>query len=320
MNDRTKLMIKVAKLYYESGLTQETISRKLRISRPTISRLMQDAIDQGIVKITITQNAGGYFDLERQLSDAYGLQEVVIAEDALDEDRSSVSTNLGRAAAEYFNRIVRDGDAIGLTWGTTLSAMVDRIQPAQLKNVMVVQMVGGLGEADANSHATDLVRRVSLALGATVRLMPAPGIVREASIAKILRSDPYISAAIEAAAKVDLAFMGIGSLSKNALLVQNERIITWKEIESLIAQGAVGELGLHFYDRDGNFIHSDLEDRIIGVGVEDFKALEQKVAIAGGAEKFDAILGAVRGKLVNTLITDVSTGNKLLEKAQVNAV
>jgi DNA-binding transcriptional regulator LsrR (DeoR family) len=315
MNDKTHLMMKIAKLYYESGLTQDTISRQLRISRPTISRLMQDAIDQGIVKITITQDTEGYTDLERKLSEIYDLHEVIVADVKTEQDASSVTKDLGITAANYFNRIVRDGDSIGLTWGSTLSGMVDNIQSSQMKNVTVIQMVGGLGEPDANSHATDLVRRVSSILGATVRLMPAPGIVKNIEVAKILRSDPYIASAIVAASKVDVAFIGIGALTRNALLVRNESIITWKEIEDLISKGAVGELGLHFYDKDGNFIHSNLEDRIIGVSLDEIKALERVVAIAGGTEKYEAIRGAIHGHLVNTLITDIYTANKLLENA-----
>lgn len=315
MNDKTHLMMKIAKLYYESGLTQDTISRQLRISRPTISRLMQEAIDQGIVKITIAQDTEGYTDLERKLSEICDLQEVIVADTKSATDVSSVAKDLGIAAANYFSRIVRDGDSIGLTWGSTLSGMVDNIQSSQMKNVTVIQMVGGLGEPDANSHATDLVRRVSSILGATVRLMPAPGIVKNIEVAKLLCSDPYIASAIVAASKVDVAFIGIGALTRNSLLVKNESIITWKEVEDLISKGAIGELGLHFYDKDGNFIQSDLEDRIIGVGLDEIKALERVVAIAGGKDKYEAIRGAIHGHLINTLITDVYTANKLLENA-----
>ncbi|MHB8136589.1 MAG: sugar-binding domain-containing protein, partial [Anaerolineaceae bacterium] len=186
MNERTHLMIKVAKLYYESGLTQEAISRQLRISRPTISRLMQDAIDQGIVKITITQDSERFAEVEKQLCDIYGLLEVIVTDISDPDSNSEVSKDLGVTAAYYFSRMVKDGDVIGLTWGTTLSAMVDNLKSTRIRNVVVVQLVGGLGEPSSNTHATDLVRRISLTLGATVRLMPAPGIVSSVDLARLL--------------------------------------------------------------------------------------------------------------------------------------
>ncbi len=73
MNDKQRLMIKIAKLYYESGLTQDEISRNLRLSRPKVSRLMQEAIKMGVVKISILQEPGSYADLERQLEQKYNL-------------------------------------------------------------------------------------------------------------------------------------------------------------------------------------------------------------------------------------------------------
>lgn len=316
MNERTHLMIKVAKLYYESGLTQEAISRQLRISRPTISRLMQDAIDQGIVKITITQDSEKFAEIEKQLCDFYGLLEVIITDVMDPSANSEVSKELGLTAAYYFSRMVKDGDAIGLTWGTTLSAMIDNLKSTKIRNVIVVQLVGGLGEPDSNTHATDLVRRISLTLGATVRLMPAPGIVSSTELARLLRSDRYIASAIENVSKVDIVFAGIGGLTKNALLVRDETIITWNEVKALMDRGAVGEIGLHFYDIQGNLVDSDLEERVIGIRLDELKTIDRIVAIAGGTEKVDAIIGAVRGKFINTLITDIFTAKKLLDAAK----
>lgn len=315
MNERTHLMIKVAKLYYESGLTQEAISRQLRISRPTISRLMQDAINQGIVKITITQDSEKFAEIEKQLCDIYGLLEVIITDVSDPNSNSEVSKELGLTAAYYFSRMVKDGDAIGLTWGTTLSAMIDNLKSTKIRNVIVVQLVGGLGEPDSNTHATDLVRRISLTLGATVRLMPAPGIVSSTELARLLRSDRYIASAIENVSKVDIVFAGIGGLTKNALLVRDETIITWNEVKALMDRGAVGEIGLHFYDIQGNLVDSDLEERVIGIRLDELKTIDRIVAIAGGTEKVDAIIGAVRGKFINTLITDVLTAKRLLDAA-----
>jgi DNA-binding transcriptional regulator LsrR (DeoR family) len=316
MNERTHLMIKVAKLHYESGLTQDAISRQLRISRPTISRLMQDAIDQGIVKITITQDSENFAEIEKQLCDIYDLIEVIITDVSDPDSRSEVSKDLGVTAAYYFSRMVKDGDVIGLTWGTTLSAMVDNLKSTKIRNVMVVQLVGGLGEPNSNTHATDLVHRVSLSLGATVKLMPAPGIVSSVALARLLRSDRYIASAIEEVSKVDIVFAGIGGLTKTALLVRDETIITWSEVMALKDRGAVGEIGLHFYDIQGNLINSDLEERIIGIKLEDMKSKKRTVAIAGGTEKFDAILGAARGRLFNTLITDIYTARRLLDASK----
>jgi DNA-binding transcriptional regulator LsrR (DeoR family) len=313
MDDRTRLMINVAKLYYEEGLTQKEISLKLRISRPTISRLMKDAIKYGIVKITISDQAESFADLEKQLSKTYGLEEVVVTRVSDVTSRAVVAEELGVTAAYYFSRSVRNGDVVGVTWGTTLSSMVNNLKATKAQQITVVQLMGGLGDPDVSLHGTDIVRRISFLLESTVRLMPAPGIVDSVEVARLLKSDNHISAALDAVANADIIFAGVGSLSKNALLVRDETIISGEEVKWLRDHGAVGEFALHFYDINGELVDSDLEKRIIGIGWDELKATNRVVAVAGGAEKIQAIYGALRGELVNVLITDHMTANGLLE-------
>ena len=313
VDDRTRLMINVSKLHYEDGLTQKEISKKLRISRPTISRLMKDAIKLGIVKITIADFEESFSDLEKHLCKAYGLEEVVVTGVSDANSREVVAKELGAIAAYYFNRSVRNGDVVGVTWGTTLSSMVNNLKATKAMHITVVQLMGGLGDPAVSLHGTDIVRRISLLLDSTVRLMPAPGIVDSIEAARFFKSDKHISAALNAVINADIIFAGIGSLSQNALLIQDETIITREDVKWLRDQGAIGEFALHFYDINGKLIDSDLEKKIIGIGWNELKAIDRVVAIAGGPEKTHAILGAVRGGFVNVLITDHQTAKRLLE-------
>lgn len=315
MDEKTHLLIKISRLYYEDGLTQEAISRNLRLSRPTVSRCLQEALDQGIVKITIVAEPGNYTKIERELETHYKLIEAVVVDTSDPDSREVVSRDLGAAAAKFFSRIVRDGDIVGLTWGLTLSEMVDQLSNGKKSNLTIAQMIGGLGEPDSETHATDLVRRIAIATGANLRLLPAPGIVSTVETARLLRSEPYIAQALEMLHKVDIAFAGIGAPTKHSLLMREEKIIKWQEINRLAAQGAVGEIGLQFYDMKGNLIHSDLDERVIGISLESMRKLSRMVGVAGGSEKFEAILGALRGSFINTLITDTYTARRLIEAA-----
>lgn len=315
MNERHRLMIKVAKLYYENGLTQETIADRLRMSRPRVSRLMQEALEQGIVKISIVQEPGSYAELERQLENRYGLLEVVITDAPESDSYEETAHMLGPAAAEYFNRVVKDGDMVGLTWGITLAAMVENLLPEKKHNCIVVQMVGGLGEPDAETHATGLVSRMSMAVGASLWLMPTPGIVNSVEAAQLLRSDRYVAQTLEKARQVNVAFVAIGAPTPDALLMRGESIISWEEMNHLIGLGAVGDIALHFYDEQGNPINTNLKERVIGISLEELKCIGRVVGVAGGMGKFHAILGAIRGGFINTLITDAQTARRLLDTA-----
>lgn len=315
MNERHRLMIKVARLYYENGMTQEMIAERLRMSRPRVSRLMQEALDQGIVKITIIQEPGSYAELERELENRYGLLEVTVIDSTSSSSYEGTARDLGPASAEYFNRVVKDGDVVGLTWGITLASMVENLLPEKKHNCIVVQMVGGLGEPNAESHATGLVSRTSMAIGAALWLMPTPGIVNSIEAARLLRSDRYVAQTLEKARQVNVAFVAIGAPTQNSLLMRGESIISWHEMNELISKGAVGDIALHFYDLQGNPIQTDLKERVIGISLEELKSIGRVVGVAGGVDKFDAILGAIRGKFINTLITDAEIARRLLEVA-----
>lgn len=309
-----RLMIKVAKLYYESNLTQEAIAQKLRISRPRISRLLQESRESGVVQIRVASFPSPYVELESQVEKKYGLDEVIVVDVSDTNSHKTVSYELGEAAAAYFRMAVQDDDVIGLTWGETLSSMIDNLSAEKKQGVMVVQMVGGLGSPASESHATDLVRRLSQLLNASWNLLPAPGIVSSVEAARFFRAEPYIQQALATAQTVDIVFAGIGAPSHESLLMRDESIVTWDEINPLIEKNAVGEIGLHFFDEQGNPIASEVEDRVIGVGLETFRNLPNVVGIAGGMEKARAILGAVRGKYIKTLITDVSVARFLVEQ------
>jgi DNA-binding transcriptional regulator LsrR (DeoR family) len=316
MDDIVRLLLKVAKLYYEDGITQEMISQRLRISRPKVSRLLQQARDEKIVQITIIPPVGkDYTDLEREVERCFDLKEVVVIEVSDYSSRTSVMRDLGPAAADHFRQIVQDGDLIGLTWGGTLAAMVDALIPQKLKNVRVVQMVGGLGEPSAEVHASDLARRVARAFNGAFSLLPAPGIVDSVKSREILQRDTHIHQSLELATQADIVLAAIGSLAPESLLMEEGTMITHSDIDCLREQGAVGDIGLRFFDIHGNPMETEINQRVIGVDLMTLRSLSRVIGIAGGVDKFEAILGAVRGRFINTLITDQITAKQLLNTA-----
>lgn len=306
------LLEKVAKLYYEDGMTQEKIAQKMRISRPKVSRLLTEARAEGVVQIIVSSLPNGFEDLERELEVKAGLLDSVVVRVSRPDDSMMVSQELGAAAAQYFERIVQDGDVVGFTWGNTLSVMADQISPIKLRQMLIVQMVGGMGDPFSDAHAGDIARRVAQTLNAKLAVMPAPGIVDTVEMCEAMRKNKHVSSALSLGAEVKVAFVGIGSFRKDALLMRNEDIISWQEVDPLIKRGAVGDIGLRFFDIQGRRLLSEIDQRIIGVELDVIRKLERVVGVAGGTQKYDAILGAVRGKYINSLVTDEETARRLV--------
>lgn len=311
MDENIRILLKVAQLYYQDNLTQQEISENLRLSRSKVSRVLQQAREQNIVQINIFSPSEDYTDLENKLEKKYGLKEVVITFVPEINSQVVIRRELGTAAARYLHRLIQDGDLIGFTWGGSLSALADSIIPENKDNIHTIQMVGGLGEPDADIHVIDIVKRAAIALNATLILIPAPGIVETIEAHKILLADKSIKQALDLAPKADIAFVGIGAPSTDSMIVQGN-IMTQAEMTQLISVGAVGDIGLRFFDILGNPILSDVDNRIIGASLTTFQKIPHMVGVAGGVEKLNAILGAIRGKFINTLITDQNTAQQLL--------
>ncbi|NDJ76674.1 MAG: sugar-binding transcriptional regulator [Chloroflexi bacterium] len=306
-----RLLSKVSKLYYEQDLTQQEISERLRLSRPKVSRLIQQAHKEGIVQITVLSPQDSFADLEQALEQRYHLQEAVVVEIDAGLAQEAVSRQIGIAAANYLQRTIQHDDVIGVFWGVTLNGMVNALQPCEVKNAHVVQMVGGLGPPEAEEHATGLCRRMARLLNGTLTLLPAPGLVDTPQVKDVLLTDSYVQGAFDAFASINVAYIGIGSASPTSWIMRNQ-VLTASEIETLQRKGAVGETALRFFDDNGQPVYSNLDHRVIGITLDDLKQVDRVVGMAGGPEKDAVVRAALNGSIVDVLITDHILAERIL--------
>lgn len=310
--DEQRLLVKVSKMYYEEGLAQDDIILRLNLSRSKISRLLQQARDEGIVQITVTTPRHLFSDLETKLEKFYRLHEAIVVETHTGDSPENTIHELGVAAAGYLERSVEAGTILGISWGSTLHSMVAALHSKRLPKTKVVQIIGGLGQPEAEVHATDLCHRLSRSLGSKLTLLPVPGIVASQQARNVLMSDLYVQQATEMFNHLDLAFVGIGAPVADSLLIRDGSILSCTELDSLVQNGAVGDIALRFFDAQGQPVRSEIDRRVIGITFEQLKRTRRVVGIAGGPEKFRAILGALHGKLINVLITDSKNAEMLL--------
>ena len=112
--------------------------------------------------------------------------------------------------------------------------------------------------------------------------------------------------------QINMALVGIGSVSPSKLLAQSGNIFSDEELNMLREKNAVGDILLRFFDSEGNPVESYLNDRVVSMELEQLKEVDRAIGIAGGSRKFAAIRGALRGGLINILITDSCTAEKLV--------
>jgi deoxyribonucleoside regulator len=145
--------------------------------------------------------------------------------------------------------------------------------------------------------------------------LTGPAIAGTEEIARALTGDPAIARTLNEAAAADIAVLGLGPVAGTvALLEQGE--ITPVELNRVIEHGAVGDLAGRFFDRDGQPVDDEWNRRVVGLTLDQISRIPTRVVAAGGPEKAEAILAAIRGRLVSVLITDEHVAKALLEQSQ----
>ena len=316
---RQRLLVKVARLYYEQELTQSEIGRRLRLSRQKVQRLLHEARERDVVRISVRPVMGVYEQLEQALEQRYGLREAIVVETSAYLDQPAVMGEIGVGAADYLARALRPGDALVMSWGGSLLGMIEALQASNsagpAANVTVVQGLGGLGDPTQETHAADLTRRLAQILGGQAVLLPAPGVAGSLAAAEAYSSDPFVAAALERGAAAKLAFMGIGAPRRDSILMGQGTIVQWPELLELQQRGAVGDINLRYFDGQGRLIPSELNDRVVGLTLDQIRSVDTVVGVAGGKAKLKAIQGALQGKLIDVLVTDHKTAEMLVEES-----
>jgi DNA-binding transcriptional regulator LsrR (DeoR family) len=312
--DEVRLIARVARLYYENGLKQPEIAKRLQLSQPKVSRLLKQAIDRDIVRITVRVPVGVHAELEEALEAKYGLLEAVVVEtSAIDE--AQLMRDLGHAAAFHLETTIRTGEVIGISsWSATLLAMVNAMRPITgSDSIRVVQVLGGVGDPAAEVHATQLTQRLADVLGGEPILLPVPGVVGSSEAREVLEHDEHVQRVLTLFPDITVALVGIGTVQPSPLLARSGNVFTDDELELVTRAGGVGDICLRFFDEHGQPAQTTLDDRVIGLTLEQLRQVPRSIAVAGGERKVTAIRGALTGRLVSHLITDRATALRLLD-------
>jgi DNA-binding transcriptional regulator LsrR (DeoR family) len=316
--DELRLMTKVARMYYVQSIRQVDITERLGIHQSTVSRLLKRARETNLVRISVSAPSGIFPELEDALQARFNLHEAVVVDCPTEE--VAMVRDLGAATAFFLETTIKPRMTIGISsWSRALFAMVEALHPSDsARGGTVVQILGGVGNANTHYQATQLAQRLANLVGASPVLLQAPGIVGSQEARKVLSLDRSVKQAADLFDSVDLALVGIGSLEPSKLLANSGNTFSTQEREELKRTGAVGDICFRFFDKDGQLVKSPLMGRVIGIEPASLKRTRRVVGVAGGPRKVQAILAALRGQWINVLITDKRTAEALLnlDKAQ----
>ncbi|SFC19145.1 deoxyribonucleoside regulator [Bacillus sp. OV322] len=308
-DEKIKKIIEAAKLYYLHDYNQNDIAKKLGVSRPTVSRFLQQAKTKGIVQITIMDPAENSADLARKLQHRYQLKDAIIVPVPFN-DEELIKRRLGERAAAYLHEVVADGDIVGVTWGTTLYHIASELKPKAVRNVKVVQLKGGVSHSEKNTYASEILFLFGKAYNSVPIQLHLPAIVDHMAVKQAMEADRHIRRVLDTGKEANIAVFTVGSVEAESLLFQMGYFT--EDEKRHLYEHAAGDICSRFYDKSGKVCNEGINQRTLGIELDCLKDKDQSILVAGGSARIAGIKGALSGGYANILITDQYTAQALL--------
>ena len=316
-SEKLDTLVQTAYLYYHEGLTQAEIAQALKISRPTVANLLQRARTEGLVTITLRPDFLSSLTLARELKSHFSLTDVLIAPTVPGADSAAVNRSLGSLGALYLEKVLTPGDVIATAWGATMLEVAQSLSGRKVENVTVAQSLGGLSTADSFNPGR-VATLMGDKLGARAYHLYVPAVVESREVRDILLRDRSIYSAFEVARSAHRAILGIGKVAHDATVVR-AGFLSPVQMDELRLKGAVGDMWGRIFDVQGKPVVTELDGRIIALSLQDLKTMSPVIAVAGGEDKVEAILGALRGGYLDVLIVDEGTAKQVLRRSYEDA-
>lgn len=301
------LSASIARRYYLDGRSKVEIAQEFALSRFKVARLLEDARSSGLVRIEIGHPGAVDVDLSGRLMSALGLRHCVVT-DTPDDHPESLREHLGAAAADLLTEIVTADDVLGLSWARSVSAMASALRG--LAAVPVIQLTGALARPGVDDSSIEVVRDVARVAGGPAYFFYAPMAVSDAATARALRRQPEVAQAFSRIGSVTKAVAGVGAwLPEQSTLYD---ATGESERRDLAGQGVCAEISGVLVDAHGTPVPSALTERMIGITADQMRAVPEVIAIVYGMAKVEAVLAAVRGGMVDSLVTHSTLAEALI--------
>jgi len=300
--------VRVAWLYYVEGLTQDAIAAQLGMTRIRVQRLLAQARDEGLVRITITDPIAETIALAAELKRLFGLNDALVTPAPVDP--AYIRRFIGHAAAEYLADCLHDGMSLGVGWGMTLEETARALPSRLLDRFSVVSLMGGLTRSSAlNPH--EIAWQLARTLCGECFYLAAPTYADSLMARDAILGESAIRDVLERGRTVDVALVSVGAFGPDSTM-RTSGLLNDDDARALEQAGAVGDLLGSQIDAAGRVVTADINDRVIALSPAALRAIKTVLLVSGGEDKTAIIGAALHGRYVDVLITDEATAARLV--------
>lgn len=297
-------------LYYIAGNTQEEIAVKLNVSRQAAQRLIALAVSEKLIKFRLDHPLSECITQAELLREKFDL---LLCEVVPNDAGSDTFNGIGVCAATHLETylVAKTPTVLAFSSGRTLRSMVDQISSMDRPQHKIVSIIGNMSHC-GRAGRYEVVMHLSERVGSQAYPVPTPVVATSIEERELLQTQRSFIAVKTLSEQAKATFIGIGQIAWNGPLHQ-DGFINDNEVTQLIELGAVGEIAGWAYDQHGVLLQNETNSRVASVPLEQ-PACRLIVGVAGGVKKAEAILAALRGKLINGLITNEAAAQAILAK------
>jgi deoxyribonucleoside regulator len=307
--EEKRFIAKISRLYYIEGLTQQNIADKLKISRTKVSRYLTRARKAGIVEITINHTPEDFSNMEYQIEKKYRIRECIIV-DTLEND-GEIIRSMGERINNLLGRLLDNGSYIGIGWGYSMRELSRYINIVDKSDIKVVPMIGGLGRTGTGVHTNSVAKRIADRVGGISYMIHSPAVMDSRKVKQIMEKDSNVRAIMDMSEKIDTALIGLSDLGSESTLIKTGSF-SEEDFRYLRRLGVVGDVNLIFIDREGRHVPNKIDERIVRVPLERLKKIKNVISVVFGKRKLEVLTAALRGHIINILLTDKDTAKYIL--------
>lgn len=308
--ERRSLLATVAEMYHIEDRSQQVIANSLAMSRSTVSRLLAEARDTGVIEVRIHHQTPVDGALQEALQRALGGVTCTVIDE---EERGASIRAMGDRTARMLETHLKPGDTLALTHGSTVYEVVRALRTDQTPGLTLVQMAG-FEVRNPLDNGWQLIRLCVDKIGTNYRYIHTQLILGSAGLYEAVMADSDNQRTMAAARTADVAVMGIGSVDPTTSSLTRAGHLNQEQLELARDRGSIGAINGYHFDLDGQLL-DDLNRRIVGLAPTELLDIPLRVAVAGGQDKAAGVLGAVRAGWITSLITDLNCARRLLELA-----
>lgn len=315
--EKLKFLANLANMYYERNMTQAEIANKLSTTRFKVSKLLQEARDKNVVEIIINQPHERSSEIENLLMRHFQLKNAIVLDNHTMSHDETIHS-LGKLGAEYVDDVVTENSIVGILWGKTIFNVIKQMNPKNKKPITAVQVLGAAAKDNPLIDSPELIRSFANVYGGKYKYLYAPLYIDNENARRALLQEPVINDTLFLASKCDIVLTGIGTVDAvfastlwSNYLVENKNFF-------INSKKSAGCIYARLFDINGDEVDIDINKKIIGTDLNTLRQIPYSIGVASGKYKAESILGALRGKYINVLVTDASTASKVLALANLH--